>query len=246
MKSIDLDKIKAAWKNESGFEDKRLSIAEIESFLSRKSKDISQLFRKGLIFDIVLKSVVGVSMLGIIILFKNSLPVILVCTAIILGIAWAIRFQWIMLGEIPEAGAQGPSDTSDPSVRTTLENKINFYHQRYLRSLYVGALSNALLILSGMLYYFYFKYGEIRPFDWDDYLVFSAAIIIGFALGAYAQIAQHNFQVKQLESCLNEIDEDAISTITLREQRNKKRRLILIFLIAIICGLLILAYLIFT
>ena len=240
MKSIDLDKIKAAWKNESGFEDKRLSKAEIESFLSRKSKDISQLFRKGLIFDIVLKSVAGASLLGIVILFKNNLPVILFCAVILLGIAWAIRFQYVMIGKIPEAGASGSS------VRTTLENKISFYHQRYLRSLYVGALSNALLILAGMLYYFYFKYGEIRPFDWDDYLVFSTAIIIGFALGAYAQIAQHNFQVKQLESCLNEIDEDAITTITLREQRNKKRRLILIFLIAIVCGLLILAYLIFT
>ncbi|MEA3463186.1 MAG: hypothetical protein U9R49_14980 [Bacteroidota bacterium] len=214
-------------------------MAEIEGFLTRKSKDIDQLFRKGLIFDIVLKSIIGLSLLGIIYLFKNNLPVILVCATILLGITWAIRFQWLMIRKIPEAGA------SDPTVRTTLENKINFYHQRYIKSLYVGALSNALLILSGMLYYFYFKYGEIRPFQWDDYLVFSAAIIIGFALGAYVQIAQHNFQVKQLESCLNEIDEDAISTITLREQRNRKRRLILIFLLAIICGLLILAYLIF-
>jgi len=239
MKAIDLDKIKAAWKNENSFDDKRLSLEEIEGFLSRKSKDISQLFRKGLIFDIVLKGVIGLSLVGIIVLFKNDLPLILVCLGILLLIAWAIRFQWLMAGKIPKAGA------SDPTVRIVLEDKINFYHQRYIKSLYVGALSNALLILSGMIYYFYFKYGEIRPFQWDDYLVFSAAIIIGFALGAYAQIAQHNFQIKQLESCLNEIDEDAISRLTLKEQRNRNRRLILMFLIAIICGLLLLAYFIF-
>ena len=32
-------------------------------------------------------------------------------------------------------------------------------------------LDNSLFIFSGIIYYFYFKYGEIRPFTWDDYLV---------------------------------------------------------------------------
>ncbi len=50
----------------------------------------------------------------------------------------------------------------------------------------------------------------------------NSLFIIGFALGAFAQIAQHNFQVKQLESCLQEIDEDTMTTLTIREQRNKK------------------------
>jgi hypothetical protein len=154
-------------------------------------------------------------------------------------ILWAIRYQWLMIARIPKATA------SDPVIRTSLENKVKFYHQHFRKSLYVGALSNSLFILSGMLYYFYFKYGEIRQFTWDDYLVFGVTIIIGFALGAYAQISQHNFQVKQLESCLKEIDEESMSALTLMEQRIKKRRLILIFLLALICGLLLLAFFIF-
>ena len=239
MKSIDLDTMKAAWKKERSFEDLRLSEADIQSFLSRKSKDISGLFRKGLIFDIVLKSIIGVSLMGILILFRTNLHIILMASTILLGIIWAILYQWRMIGRIPETGA------SDPVIRTSLENKINFYHQRYIKSLYVAALSNSLFILSGMLYYFYFKYGEVRPFTWDDYLVSGAAIIIGFVIGAVTQIKQHNFQVKQLESCLREIDEDTITSLTIREQQKKKRRLILIILLALICGLLLLAYFIF-
>jgi len=96
-----------------------------------------------------------------------------------------------------------------------------------------------------MLYYFYFKYGEVRAFQWDDYLVFVAAIVIGFFVSAIVQRSQFNFQIKQLESCLQEIDEDTITSQTIREQQNKKRRMIGIFLLAIICGLLVLAYLIF-
>lgn len=239
MKPLDLDKLKIAWKNEQSFEDQRLSESDIERFLSKKSKDISQLFKMGLILDMVLKTLLVLSFVGIIILFKENLNMVLLASAIILGLIWAIRFQWLMIGKIPQSGA------SDPVIRTTLEEKISFYHQKYTYSLYVGAVSNALIILSGILYYFFFKYGEIRPFQWDDYLVFSLTMLIGFGLGAGVQIAQHRFQIKQLESCLQEIDEDAISTLTLKEQRNKRRRMILAFLLALVCGLLVLSYFIF-
>lgn len=238
MKSIDLEAIKTAWKNEGSFEDQRLSEAEIENFLHSKSKDISRLFRKGLIFDIVLKSIIGLSLIGIFFLFKSRQSIMLI-SVILMLILWAIRFQWLMIARIPL------DSSPDPVVKTSLENKIKFYHQKFIKSLYVGALSNSLFILSGMLYYFYFKYGEIRPFTWDDYLVFGVTIILGFALGAYAQIKQHSYQVKQLESCLHEIDEESISALTLRDQRNKKRRMILTFLLALICGLLLLAFLVF-
>ena len=239
MKPLDLDKIKTAWKNEQSFEDQRLSESDIERFLSKKSKDISQLFKMGLIVDISLKTLVVISFVGIIILFKGNLNVVFLASAIILGLLWAIRYQWLMIGKIPQ------SRTSEHVIRTSLEEKISFYHQKYTYSLYVGALSNALIILAGMLYYFFFKYGEIRPFQWDDYLVFSLTMLIGFGLGAAVQIAQHRFQIKQLESCLREIDEDVIGTLTLREQRNKKRRMVLAFLLALVCGLLLLSYFIF-
>jgi len=238
MKAIDLDSIKAAWKIERSFEDHKLSEADIQDFLSGKSKDISQLFRKGLIFDIVLKGLIGTSLIGAFFLLKTNQSLMLI-SSILMLILWTIRYQWLMIARIPNSTA------SDPVIKTSLENKVKFYHQHFKKSLYVGALSNSLFILSGMLYYFYFKYGEIRPFAWDDYLVFGITIILGFALGVYIQITQHSFQVKQLESCLQEIDEESMSALTLRENRNKKRRMILIFLLALICGLLLLAFFIF-
>jgi hypothetical protein len=96
-----------------------------------------------------------------------------------------------------------------------------------------------------MLYNFFCKYGEIRLFRWDDYLVFSGIIIIGFALSAFIQIMQIDFQVKQPESCLEEIDEETFSDITLQRQKNNNLRLLLMTLLAITGGLFILALLIF-
>jgi hypothetical protein len=238
MKYIDLEAMKAAWKKEKSFEDQRLSEADIERFLGSKSRDISRLFRKGLIFDIVLKSIVALSLIGIFLLFGAKQCVILVSSVLVL-VLWAIRYQWLMIARIPNGSS------SEPVIKTTLAARIRFYREHFIKSLYVGALSNSLFIFSGILYYFYFKYGEIRPFTWDDYLVFGITILLGFAMGAYIQIAQHNFQVKQLEECLQEIDEDTLTTLTIREQRNKKRRMILVFVLALVCGLLLLGYLIF-
>jgi hypothetical protein len=239
MNSMDLDHIKSAWAKEKSFEDKRLSEADIEAFLHKKSKDISRLFKVGLTFDIVYKGIIGISFVGILILFTGNQDIILMVAAILLGLIWAIVYQWRLIRRVPGTGA------SDPVIRTSLEKKVLFYHQHYIKSLYVGALSNSLIILSGVLYYFYFKYGEVRPFQWDDYLVFGAAIAIGFFISAIVQRSQYNFQIKQLESCLQEIDEDTLTTHTIREQQNKRRQMIRIFLLAMLCGLLLLAYLIF-
>ncbi len=239
MKPVDLDAMKSAWKNEKSFENSRLSEEDIERYMHKGSRDISQLFRKGLRFDIFLKSLTGASLLVLIILFRGNIHLLLLIAAVLLILFWAIRYQWLMIGRIPETNASGPV------IRTTLEHKISYYYKHYIKSLYIGALSNVMLIFSGILYYFYFKYGEVRPFQWDDYLVFTAVIVIGYFFGAYIQIAQHNFQIRQLESCLQEIDENSLSSYTLRQQRNRKRRMTLIFLLAMVCGLLLLAYLIF-
>jgi hypothetical protein len=115
MKSMDLDNLKAAWKKEMSFDDHSLSEEDIQRFLSKKSKDISQLFKMGLVIDIFLKILVGVSFLGIIYFFKDNLDIILLASAIILGLIWATRYQWSMIRKIPQ------SDTPDPVIRKSLE-----------------------------------------------------------------------------------------------------------------------------
>jgi len=239
MKTIDMDSLKKAWKNEQGFQNKKLSENDIQQFLQQKSGDITQLFRKGLIFDGVLKSLVGISLVGIMILYAGNQRMLVAMAALLLLLCWTLWFQWKMYRKIPR------EMVSPPVVRTSLENRIQFYRKHYVKSLYIGALSNVLILVSGFLYYFYFRYGEVRPLDLKDYLVFTAAMLLAFAMGAGAQIAQHNFQVRQLESCLKEIDEDAMTVLTLQEQRNKRLRLIFMALTALILGLLLLAYLIF-
>jgi len=233
---MDFDKYKAAWKSEQGFEKNTLSEADIQGFLKKKSKEMNKLFNKGLIFDIVLKSVIGASFIVVSVLFLPNMRVLAISSLILAGIILAIFFQVKMMKKIPYANyAKG-------NLREVLESTIGFYKNKYIRSLYVAALSNSLFIISGMLYYFYFKYGEVRPFETDDYIVFCLIIIISFVFGAYVQIKLHNFQIRQLELCLTEIDENTINALTIKNQKARRRRIFLVFLLFIICGLLVLAF----
>jgi hypothetical protein len=236
MKEMDFDKYKAAWKSERGFEKNTLSESEIKGFLKKRSKEIHRMFKKGLTFDIIFKSVIGASFIVLSIMFFPGMKVLYISSVLMAGIILSIIFQARMLKKIPSA------DYAVDNLRKVLECAIRFYKNKYIRSLYIAALSNALLIISGMLYYFYFKYGELRPFETDDYVVFGLVIIISFVLGAYMQIKLHNFHIGQLEQSLLEIDENVINELTIKRQNNKRRQLFFIFLLAVICGLLILAF----
>jgi hypothetical protein len=236
MIEMDFDKYKAAWKSEQGFAKNTLTEADIQGFLKRRSKEIYKLFKKGLIFDIVLKSVIGASFIVLSIMVFSSMKIVVISSLMIVGIIAASFFQAGMLNKIPYA------DYAEDNLRKVLEGTISFYKNKYIRSLYVAALSNTLFIISGMLYYFYFKYGELRPFETDDYVVFGLVFIISFVFGAFMQIKLHNFHIRQLEQCLTEIDENIINELTIKRQNRRRGQLFLIFLLAIICGLLILAF----
>jgi hypothetical protein len=236
MKEIDLKKYRTAWKSEQGFDKAPLSDADVQDFLRKKSKDINKLFRGSLIIDIVLKSALGISFIILPFLFHSSPEMIVLSSTMICGIIMAILFQLRMIKKIPG------TDYSAENLRTILESKISFYNKIYFKSLYVSALSNSLFFISGILYYYSFKYGEIRSFTAGDYLVLGIFLIAGFVLGAYIQIKNHNFQIRQLESCLTEIDENTISELTIKKEKNRKLYIFLAALLAIICGLLVLAF----
>ena len=148
MKEMDLDKYKAAWKSEQGFEKSTLTEADIQGFLKKKSKEINNLFKKSLIIDVVLKSFIGSSFIILVLLFHSSINVVIISSILLAGIILAISFQVSIFKKIPH------TDYAKDNLRAVLAGKINFYSKKYFNSLYVGALSSSLFIISGMLYYY--------------------------------------------------------------------------------------------
>jgi len=236
MKEFNLESLKSAWQNEPSFNQTRLSQADIKRFLKSSSKSITQFFVTGLKIDIILKSLLSISFIVLMFLFSGNQSVLLISILLLVISLAGIYLQLRNIRKIPV------SNDAHEDLRSGLKSKIEYYHKYHIMALLVGALSSSLFILSGMMYYFYFKYNMIREFQWDDFIVFGGAIIIGFSIGAFIQIKIHNFHIKQLEKSLNEINEETITQYTINRQKNQRIKTIIIASLSIIAGLLLLTY----
>jgi hypothetical protein len=237
MKKLDLAKYRLAWNEETRFNDLILQEDEIKKYLGRKSKSITASFRNGLILDIILKIVLGASFIILIGFYLNNLRIISICAVSILLIMYLMYLQISVVKQIP--GQKEYSDT----LYNLLESEIRFYRSKFSRSVYINALSNPLLFLSGVLYYNIFKYAGVRAFDGEDYIVLGIMCIIGFFLGAFFQVRHYNFQIRQLEECLNELEGNGLTALTATRQILQNRKILITFLIAFILGLLLFGFL---
>jgi len=237
MNNIDLERYKTAWKEEKSFNKATLSDPEIRTYIMKRSKGLTASFKAGLLLDIILKIILGVSFIALIVLFGGKIGIAGICTGSLLILFYLLWSQIATYRKIP--GQEGYSG----DMKNFLSARIEFYRTKFLKTVYVIALTNPFVFLSGMLYYFYFKYGIIRPLDVVDIIIFGTLCIVGFALGAFVQVKQYNFQVNQLEECLREFQENDINEATIRRHKKQKRTILIIFIIALIVGLLLLGIL---
>ncbi|MEE4175944.1 MAG: hypothetical protein V2I46_00395 [Bacteroides sp.] len=150
-----------------------------------------------------------------------------------------IVFQYLCIKKIPGVdGVRG-------DMKTILETKISYYYKYHVKALIVSAFSNSLVVISGMMYFFYYRYNGIRPLDTEDFLVLGGIIVLSFVLGLLVQLKHHNFHIKQLEMSLDEINEDTLTQHTLNIQKNRRNRNILIGILGLIAGLLVFVYFLF-
>jgi len=239
MTEINLDQYKESWKkdNEKRTLGKRISEDDIRSYLSMKTKDITVLYQKGLWFDIVLKSILIFSFGFLIWIFKSQAYMLIINLALIILTIYLIILQRKYFGKIPKA------HNTDDNLKNVLKRKIDFFNQTYIKALYVGAATNPLLILSGMMFYMYFKYGEIRPFEIDDYIVLGGMILISYFFALLIQVKQFRFHINQLETCLQEFSQDTLDELSIKRQRNQRMRIWLVSVILVVFGVLLFFYL---
>ena len=236
MNEFDLERYKAAWKGESRFGRQALSAQEIKAVLKRESRTVTRQFRTGLLMDIVLKMVSAAALAGLLFLFRDNTAVSIMNTVVLAFTLFLLFLQWKTLQDVPRP------QVAAESLRSGLEKMIRFYRERFLRALYIAAVTGSLVFYIGVLYYSWFKYGGIRPLDADDYIVFISGLLLAFAINAAAQRWQASFHVRELEACLQEIDAETLSRQHLRKQRHRRTRITLMWAVWATLGILVLAY----
>jgi len=216
--SDELKKFKETWQKQSQslIQSDHLSKEEIMDFISNQSRQVTAGYRKGLLFDIVWKALLTFSFLILAFLFNANGNmvimniVLMICTAVIL-LMQTKYYQHAAL-----------SDNADNSIKEFLKYKVEYFNRDFVKAIYLIALSGPLFFISSGLFYFYFKYGYVRPLDAEDYTVFGAGVLLAFLTSVIAQVRQYKFQLEQLTACLNDLDEKQISRIEQKKSRNRR------------------------
>ncbi len=215
MENLDLNKYRLAWKNEKSFQAEKLSEIEIHNFMKSASKIVGQ-YKRSLIFDIVFKSFLLISFFVLIVLLENHSIAIFTNVFFILITAFGIIWQTRVYGRIDKISV------AEENLKDSLRAYIDFYNGHYIKSIFVSALSSTLFFLSGSLFYLHFKYEQIPTFELDDFIVLTIGIISSYGVSAFAQIKQNDYQIKQLESCLVEIEENTISASSIKKYKTNR------------------------
>jgi hypothetical protein len=234
MEDINLDKYKSAWKAEQSFDEEKLSRERIMAFMGSASKSISGLFRKSLIFDIIIKSLLAFSSGGLLLLYSDQGRLLPVIAATVLLVIICIVLQVRTYRRIPGAKDSGQN------TRALLHSFVDFYSRSFVPSLITASLTGPLILVVGSLYYFFFKYGTVPPLELADHLVFGTFILISFLLSAFVQVKNFNFHIGQLKESLSEIEQDTLTDNRLRYYRKVKNRNMIIYSIILLAGLLLL------
>jgi hypothetical protein len=237
MEDLDLNKYQLAWKKEKSFQAEKLSEVEIRNFMKSASKIVGQ-YRRSLIFDIVFKGILLISFLLLIFLLKNQSIAILAITFFVFIAAFGIIWQTKVYKRVDKISV------TKEHLKDLLKAYIDFYTEQYIKSIFVSALSSTLFFLSGSLFYLNFKYEQIPTFELDDFIVLTIGIILSYGVSAFAQIKQNDYQIKQLESCLVEIEENTISASSIKKYKTNRIKNIVTIGIALITGVIIFLYLI--
>jgi hypothetical protein len=240
MEEINLEKYKSAWKKEQSFFEEKLSRDRILKFMQLTSKNISGLFKKSLIIDIIIKILVSFSFGVLLILYSSQNRILLITALLFLPTILCIIIQIKIYKKIPDV------KNGDQNIKMLLYSYIDFYNRKFVLSLLIASFSGTLFFISGSFYYFYYKYGTIRSFQYDDYLVFGIIIVFSFLLSAFIQFRNFSFHIRQLEDSLADIEQDSINESKLKHYKKLNRRNSIIYSIILFAGLLLLVLFLFV
>ena len=221
--------LKDMWKNSENFMGtSSYESSTIERFLSGRSNSIAQGIRKMIFLDIALKLLV-VIVLGIdIFLYMGTLNVLTICSLGIGLLAILIWYLFKMLNRFSEIADYGQS------TKDKLSSMLTYLKNRFYSTLLAISSTYLFIFISGTLVYFYAVYGKVRPMDGQDIIVFLIFIIAGITFNFLVNRAQVKYQIKHLEVCLSDLNNNVLATVSDNLSTQQKQDRVIKFLLALV------------
>jgi hypothetical protein len=207
----------------------KYSVEDIRAFKQGQS---SRAFRSGrmiILFDLFFKGLFLIALVYLWIihpgerLFSIGVPVFL----ILLLMVW----ESTMLKKLP-------SPASDESVVKHLEKHLHFLQTTYLSFIFTSALTSLLLVYTGFLYNFSFKYNQMSlPLPSENWVIY-AFLAAAFLFSFIAQKITHQIQISDIVNSIKVIKGNSTTGQPINYLRKKRKRQWIIGILLVLLGIL--------
>jgi uncharacterized membrane protein len=225
--------IKEIWKNAAPVPDE-LVREEIDTFRNKKRNSIYSSLESVILMQIVQKIIYGLALIAGFILFKevNNITLTLIILFLITTLLTFIDFRTLQKIRIIKQAGQSIAE-----ALTKLERFLNkdFYLYRFYAS-----FSNPILIITGILYYFYYKYGHFATFtEPDSIVVFLTIIVLSWLIAYIGMIFSTRKIVQEIASYTEIIDNSEDYKNIIQKDKRQRRIRIIQMLAILVSGILI-------
>ena len=208
----------------------------IERFISKRSDSTAGKIKKMIFIDLAVKLVVML-ILGIdIFLYMGTANVMAVCVTAIVILIPLVLFQFKMLNRFSTMADYGQS------TKEKLSSMLTYLRSRFYSTLLAISSTYPFMFIAGMLLYFYAAYGQVRPLDGQDIIVFSIFLISGLGFNFYINQKQVSYQVKHIETCLSDLNDNSLELVsqTIESQRKQDISNKILLMLVLVFGFVLL------
>ncbi len=208
----------------------------IERFISKRSNSTAQYVKKMIFIDIAVKSIVVVVLAIDIFLYFKTMNVLAVCITAIILLVSLVLFQFKLLNQFSQIADYGQTP------KDKLASMLTYLRSRFFTTLMAISSSYPFMFIAGMLLYFYATYGQVRPLDGQDIIVFSIFLIFGIVFNFIVNQKQVAYQIKHIEACLSDLNDSTLPLVlsNIETQRKHDRTNKVLVLLVLVFGFVLL------
>ena len=238
MEDFNLDKYKSAWQEEKHFQSPVLTGADIRGFMKRRSKNMLQQFKMGLVVDIAIKIILLLASGTLCLLYPFGSSAWLTGISVALLTLFGIGLQWKVYKQLPA------QNQARKNLLHLLKTYVDFYKNIYIKTIFIAAITGPLVFINGALFYYYFKYGRIPSLSVMDFVILGTFLGLSYALSLIVQLNHNQFQLREYENCIKELEENSMTRVGINRYESMRKIILIAFGIALLIGLAIFIFLI--
>lgn len=225
--------ILSIWKSASKDQFK-ITKNEIDDFKKKKQTSIYSSLLSTCLVQIFQKIIYGLALFYGLFCFGDGNNIIMAIAAISFINILLLGIDFRLLSTIRKLKQE------HKPVKDVLEQLEGFLQTDFFLYRFYAAFSNPILIITGVFYYFHFKYGHFETLtEPDSLMVFGIITLISFVIGYIGMIFSSHKIMEEIHSYIEILEESANYNKIIAKDKKQRLKRIILMLLFLIAGLVL-------